>query len=122
MNALVIFAAQPQRLATFYAEVLEASVTSSSEQLFDVRGAHAQLTILKMSDEYGEAGETSAPREDVALKPVFTVSDIALALKAVRENDGVVTERSFHYEGLEHCDVVDPEGNVVQLQSHNPAQ
>ena len=57
------------------------------------------------------------PRETSAMKPVFDVHSLSAALDQVSVRGGIVTERTFTLDGLTRCDVVDPEGNVVQLRS-----
>jgi len=121
MNALVIFAAEPHQMATFYAAVLSGTVANSSEHPLTVQGPNCSVTILNMSGSSDNDGDVLSAREEVALKPVFEVGDIDVALRAVENWGGVITERSFEYEGSDFVDVLDPEGNVVQLRSCTPA-
>ena len=122
MNALIIFATEPLRLATFYAAVLSGSVTNSSEHLIDVHGPNSRVTILRMSGSSDNQGDVPLAREEVALKPVFDVDDIDVALRAVENWGGVITERNIQHEGHGHLDVLDPEGNFIQLRSLTPSK
>lgn len=56
-------------------------------------------------------------RDNSAIKPVFDVDSLQAALEAVELHGGVVTERTFSMNGLTRHDVLDPDGNVVQLRS-----
>ena len=51
------------------------------------------------------------------MKPVFDVESLSIALERVTPLGGIVTERTFTVDGLTRRDIVDPEGNVVQLRS-----
>ena len=51
------------------------------------------------------------------MKPVFDVESLSTALERVTLLGGIVTERTFTLDGLTRQDIVDPEGNVVQLRS-----
>jgi len=58
------------------------------------------------------------PREDTALKLVFSVEDIAHARERAAELGGAVNamEREWEFEGARVCDGHDPEGNIFQLR------
>jgi predicted enzyme related to lactoylglutathione lyase len=57
------------------------------------------------------------PREVAAMKPVFDVKSLASAVEHVSLLGGIITDRTFTLDGLTRRDIVDPEGNVVQLRS-----
>jgi predicted enzyme related to lactoylglutathione lyase len=48
---------------------------------------------------------------------VFDVDSLRAALEAVERNGGVVTGRTFSIDGLTRHDVLDPDGNIIQLRS-----
>ena len=56
------------------------------------------------------------PRENVSLKPVFDVVSLEHALGGVEAMGGVVTSRGFTLDGLTRRDVLDPDGNIIQLR------
>jgi predicted enzyme related to lactoylglutathione lyase len=45
------------------------------------------------------------------------VDSLHTALEAVELNGGVATGRTFSMDGLTRHDVLDPDGNVIQLRS-----
>ncbi len=51
-----------------------------------------------------------------ALKPVFEVASLADALALVEHAGGSVTDFTFQIDGSTRHDVVDPDGNVLQLR------
>jgi predicted enzyme related to lactoylglutathione lyase len=120
MGALVIFSPDVRRLAMFYERVLEAHPTTESSG--DVRLSSARDEVLIHSIPKKTAAGISistppAPRDTSALKPVFDVRSIRTTLQRVEENGGVVTSRTFRLNGITRHDVLDPDGNVIQLRS-----
>jgi len=111
---VVIFTAQPDVLAGFYAAVLAPSTIETVGDDVLVRAVveaylhHASLA----SERHGQV------RSDAAVKPQFTVDDLERARTAVVASGGMLTNRSFTWNAVAHLDVVDPDGNVVQLRCH----
>jgi predicted enzyme related to lactoylglutathione lyase len=50
---------------------------------------------------------------------VFDVESLEAALKQVKAKGGVDTGRAFSIDGLTRNDVIDPDGNVIQLRSRS---
>jgi predicted enzyme related to lactoylglutathione lyase len=51
------------------------------------------------------------------MKPIFDVQSLTESLEQVPLKGGVVTDMTFTLDGLTRRDVLDPEGNVIQLRS-----
>jgi len=119
MASLVVFSVDVGRLAAFYESLL--GVRPSLEPSGDIRLSsdteevliHSIPARIAMTIEIRVPPE---PREDSAIKPVFEVASLEAALDRVRTSGGVVTERSFTLDGLTRHDVLDPDGNVIQLR------
>jgi len=123
MISLVIFAANVKALADFYEAVLGLSpCPKPGDSKKDLRLGNDGMELLIHSIP-ARISKTiilespPAPREMSAMKPVFDVTLLAEALEQVPLRGGIVTERTFTLDGLTRRDVVDPEGNVVQLRS-----
>jgi len=58
------------------------------------------------------------PLEGAAIKPVFDVRSLDRALETALANGGVDTGRTFRIDDLTFHDVLDPDGNVIQLRAH----
>jgi predicted enzyme related to lactoylglutathione lyase len=119
MSALVIFSHDVRRLARFYEHVLGA--TAVTEKSGDVRVTTDLDEVLVHSISKKISANMSVqtppvPRDNSALKPVFEVQSLLSALKRVEANGGVVTNRTFRYNGITRHDVIDPDGNVIQLR------
>ena len=57
--------------------------------------------------------------DEVAIKPVFTVASIAEAKSRVGNSFASFSEASNSFGAFTYQDVIDPEGNVIQLQQAN---
>jgi predicted enzyme related to lactoylglutathione lyase len=122
MSALVIFSVDVRRLGTFYERVL--GLDPSVEESGDIRLRGEQEELLIHSIPERVANDIGLrvppePREECAVKPVFNVDSLEDSLDAVKVNGGGLTRRSFTLDGLTRHDVVDPDGNIIQLRSRN---
>ena len=119
MASLVVFALDPPCLAAFYQAVTGYSIDHSDTGGFRLRGESADIFLHAIPEEIAASIAVTTPpvsREDAAIKPVFDVPSLSNALAAVTEFGGVVTDRSFEYAGAVLHDVLDTEGNVLQLR------
>ena len=119
MGALVIFTTNVPRLAQFYESVLAAEQTLESSGDIRVRNEHDEVLVHAAragSVFSASATGSSSPRANAALKPVFEVASLADALAQVEHAGGSVTDFTFRIDGSTRHDVVDPDGNVVQLR------
>jgi len=123
MGALVVFSSDVRLMADFYSAVLEMAPTKSpSDSAKDIRLKNDADEVLLHSIPASIAKTIlieSPPeaREDSAIKPVFDVRSLTNALEQVSLKGGVITTRAFELDGLSRHDVLDPEGNVIQLRS-----
>jgi predicted enzyme related to lactoylglutathione lyase len=119
MSSLVVFSIDVRRLAVFYESVLDAE--PRDELSGDIRLVSERDEVLIHSIPKGVAKDIAitsppAPRDNSALKPVFDVASLESALSSVEATGGVVTGRGFSLNGLVRRDVLDPDGNVLQLR------
>jgi predicted enzyme related to lactoylglutathione lyase len=119
---LVIFAVDVNKVAAFYQAVIGVSpcpnpgdnkndlrlCKENEEILIHSIPAHIAKTITVQSPPI--------PREDSAMKPIFDVESLTESLAQVSNNGVVVTATTFALDGLTRHDVLDPEGNVIQLR------
>ena len=126
MGSLVIFALNVKTLANFYKDVLIISPTprpgDSKKDIRLGKNGH-ELLIHSIPNRIAKSIVIQSPpvsRDSSAMKPVFDVESLSIALERVTLLGGIVTERTFILDGLTRRDIVDPEGNVVQLRSSVP--
>jgi len=117
--SLVVFSTDVGRLAAFYEVVFGGR--PNVEPAGDIRivSDREEVLIHSIPKSIADRIEISippAPRDNSPLKPVFDVSSLAVALEAVQATGGVVTNRSFTNEGITRHDVLDSDGNVIQLR------
>jgi predicted enzyme related to lactoylglutathione lyase len=120
MGSLVIFSVDVRRLADFYEAVL--GVTPINDGSDDIRLRNEQEEVLVHSVPAAVAKTISIKsppeaRDSSSIKPVFDVDSLQAALESVELNGGVDTGRTFTMDGLTRHDVLDPDGNVIQLRS-----
>jgi predicted enzyme related to lactoylglutathione lyase len=121
MGSLVIFSVDVRRLATFYEAVLGVSATHEPSGDIRLLNDREEVLIHSVPEKIAEKVEISVPpqpRDGSAIKPVFDVGSLETALEEVAANGGVVTGRTFSLDGLTRHDVLDPDGNVIQLRCH----
>jgi predicted enzyme related to lactoylglutathione lyase len=118
MSPLVIFSPDVARLARFYELVLDAEPTVEASGDIRLFSARDEVLVHSIRGALADAvtASSSAPRANSALKPVFEVASLPTALGQVEPGGGVVTERTFQIDGTTRHDVVDPDGNVIQLR------
>ena len=114
------FQSMSDRLADFYEAVL--GVTPTNDGSGDIRLRNDREEVLVHSVPAGVARPSpSSPHQKPEIDPRSSRSSMSTrsdaALEAVERNRGVVTGRTFTVEGLTRHDVLDPDGNVIQLRS-----
>ena len=122
MSALVIFAVNVKAMADFYQAVAGFSADprpGDSKKDIRLGKGDEELLIHSIPARIAKTIVFDSPptaREDSAMKPIFDVDSLSGALEQVTLRGGLVTERTFTLDGLTRYDIVDPEGNVVQLR------
>ena len=125
MSALVVFSINVRRLAAFYEAVLGAEPREESSGDIRLISERDEVLIHSVPDKIAKNIEITTPpepRENSALKPVFDVVSLDRALSGVEATGGVVTSRGFSLGGLTRRDVIDPDGNVIQLRAASAPQ
>jgi hypothetical protein len=123
MSALVIFAVNVKAIADFYQSVAGFSADPRpGDSKKDIRLGKGveELLIHSIPARIAKTIVLESPpvaREESAMKPIFDVDSLSSALEQVTPRGGLVTERTFTLDGLTRHDIVDPEGNIVQLRA-----
>ena len=122
---LVVYALDPARVGAFYEQAAGLVVTGSTEERVVLEAGAFQVVVVRVPAEVAADIEVTEPpqrREDTALKPAFSVGDLAAARAAAARAGGVLDppEREWRWQGWTVCDGHDPEGNVVQLRTERP--
>ena len=120
-QALLIFACDKAKVSSFYQRVLDLTVIESTHSHDLLSGPGYEIfvhTIPESELPSAEPASRPEPRSDTALKPIFSVLDLAQIRVAVDETGGSLLplERAWKYRGCVVLDGWDPEGNVVQFR------
>ena len=120
MGSLVIFSVDVPRLAAFYESVLGLTPINGDSDDIRLRNNREQILVHSVPSGVAKTISIQTPPEargGSPIKPVFDVDSLEEALTMVRIKGGVVTEQTFCIDGLTRHDVLDPDGNVIQLRS-----
>ena len=119
----MIFAVNVKAIADFYQSVAGFSADPRpGDSKKDIRLGKGveELLIHSIPARIAKTIVLESPpvaREESAMKPIFDVDSLSSALEQVTPRGGLVTERTFTLDGLTRHDIVDPEGNIVQLRA-----
>jgi predicted enzyme related to lactoylglutathione lyase len=95
MSTIVLWVSDINRQANFYSALLDAPITSESNEFCKVGNEKNSVLLHLLPEQYRTDGSALAlAQEEVAIKPVFEVASI--------------DEASYQ-------DCIDPEGNVIQI-------
>ncbi len=120
MGSLVIFSVDVRRLADFYEAVLGVTPTNEDSGDIRLRNDREEVLVHSVPARVAKTISVQSPpeaRDNSPIKPVFDVDSLQAALEAVERNGGVDTGRAFSMDGLTRHDVLDPDGNVIQLRN-----
>jgi len=103
----------------FYRALFDGAVSNASDGFAQVSGGGNSVLLHRLPEDYRyETPLTSQlPKQsEVAIKPIFTVDDIPAAKERTAHTLATFADQSATYGDFSYLDVVDPEGNVIQLQ------
>jgi predicted enzyme related to lactoylglutathione lyase len=117
----VLYARDLDRLVEFYSSVAGLEPLAIEKGFVIVGTRPSQLVILRIPERIADTIDIATPpelREDIPIKLVFGVEDIARARERAAELGGAMNavECEWEFEGARVCDGHDPEGNVFQLR------
>lgn len=113
----LLFAAEADRLADFYAAVLGWPRRQPSDGYFVIgEPTAAGLAVHQAPPGAVDTPTAGAPawREDAAIKPCLEVDDLDAACATVVARGGA-TRPPWRWDGRRYVECADPEGNVFQL-------
>lgn len=122
MSSLVVFSVDVRRAAAFYEALLDASPTCESSGDIRLRNEREEVLIPSIPAGIARSIDIRTPPEPRdGSASVFEIGSLEAALTEVLATGGVDTGRSFTIDGLTRHDVLDPDGNVIQLRCPAPA-
>ncbi len=123
--AAVLYAKDLHGLRAFYEAAFGLTAHAAATDHVVLESATFQLTLVRIPAAVAADIHIDVPprrREQVPVKLVFGIADIALARQQWPALGAAVDapEREWDFAGTRVCDAVDPEGNVLQLRSAGP--
>ncbi|MEM9795297.1 MAG: hypothetical protein AAF919_02340 [Pseudomonadota bacterium] len=125
LKGAVLYAKSLKKLRQFYLAIGGRQTDDSDDEYVAIATASgAELIILQVPEEIAQQIVIETPpaiRGATPLKPIIEVSSIDDALKAVAQFDGrpVPGAQRWTFRDYAVQDIVDPEGNVIQLWQHS---
>lgn len=118
---VVLYAADMERVAAFYALLLGARVTARDEEYVLLKSSALELVVRQISPGVAERIRLTVPparREDSAAKLVFFVAGLEPIRAAIAAHGGALdpAPKPWLFRGRQVWDALDPEGNVIQLR------
>ena len=119
----VLFAKDPERVATFYSAVLGLTEANRADDHILLESPGFQLVVHRIVGGDSVKPESDSPpvrRVGAAFKPVFFVPSISRLRSVASAHGGAVEppDREWSFDGVTVCDAADPEGNVIQFRDH----
>ncbi len=118
-SGVLIYAFDLDRLSVFYARLLAAAVLHEDADHQLLQSPDTQLIVHAIPAPYLDVIQIQTPpepREEQAIKPFFSVADLAEAERLAVELGGLVLGPVWPGPGMKLRNVCDPEGNIVQLR------
>ncbi len=116
----VLYAKDLSKMVDFYVALNGGTVEDADDDFALITSGGTQFVILEIPGHISAQIQISDPprvRAETPLKPVISVPDMDRAVTAVTEGGGALLPDAaqWRFKGNLVQDIVDPEGNVVQL-------
>ncbi|WP_157375749.1 VOC family protein [Alcanivorax hongdengensis] len=117
----VIFASDPARLASFYADLLTLTTVYREADKVVLSGEGLAITVLALPPSVAQNLTFASPprrRDRLPMKLILPVASLALARERAPLLGGGMDPASSEWQAgnFRACDGFDPEGNVVQFR------
>ncbi len=119
MSKVVLWASDLAAQIDFYSRLLNIEPGFVGDGFAEVSSDLNCVLLHVLPEEYRATTPLTAQlshQTEVAIKPVFTVDDLAEAERRIGGTLGTFSDGTVSYGNFIYQDVVDPEGNVIQLQ------
>jgi predicted enzyme related to lactoylglutathione lyase len=119
LGGAVVYAKGLESLVEFYRAVLQAETLQLEPEYAVLLASGMQLVIHAIPAHIAAEIEISnppEPREEQAIKLVFTISSLAFAREAAAASGGSVSTNVWQWQGFNTCSAMDPEGNIFQVR------
>jgi len=119
MSRVVLWISDLEAQINFYSNLLGLTVGMRDEGFAELSNAANSVLLHELPVEYRAAVpliEQLPAQDEVAIKPVFLVDDLESARARVKDSLATFPRDEVTHGTAKYLDVVDPEGNVIQLE------
>ena len=121
---VVVYAVDPGKVAEFYVEVCGLRRLTEDDEVLTLGSEVWTLHLVRVPAAIAQTIELGDPplrRSGTPIKLGFEVASLDVAARAVPRVGGQLASEEHGADGTRFSDVLDPEGNVVQLRQAPPA-
>lgn len=125
MSKIVLWVSDMDAQIDFYANLLGLKVEMLNDGFAALSSETNTLLLHELPIDYRAAVPivSQLPAlEEVAIKPVFLVDNIAVARGAVEGSLATFPRDQLVHGSSTYLDVIDPEGNVIQIEQKLPSK
>lgn len=119
MSKVVLWVSDLEAQIKFYSSLLGLTVCVRDEGFAELSNAANSVLLHELPVEYRAPVpliEQLPAQDEVAIKPVFLVDDLESARARVKDSLATFPRDEVTHGTAKYLDVVDPEGNVIQLE------
>lgn len=123
MTKIVLWVSDLNAQIEFYSNLLELEVASRGQGFAELAGPVNCVMLHELPFEHRASVPLKSQlpaQSEVAIKPVFTVADLDATRARLIATLASAPAESFDYGHSTYLDVVDPEGNIFQLEKRSP--
>ena len=118
-TGVLVYAKNLNRVSLFYERVLTGAVLHADAEHKVLQSNGTQLIVHAIPPHIADSiliDVPPAPREEQAIKPFFTLENLAVACEIAAECGGMVCGPAWRSRDFLAQNVCDPEGNIIQLR------
>lgn len=123
MTKIVLWVSDLDAQIEFYSNLLGLELIGRESGFAELVSQVNSLLLHELPTEYRANVPLKDPlpvQSEVAIKPVFEVADLDATRARLNGTLASAAAESFDYGQSTYLDVVDPEGNVFQLEKRSP--
>ena len=119
MTKIVLWVSDLEAQIAFYSNLLELELVGRESGFAELAGQVNRVMFHELPSEYRATVPLSSQlpaQTEVAIKPVFQVADLDAARESLVGTLATATAEALTHGHSIYLDVIDPEGNVIQLE------
>jgi predicted enzyme related to lactoylglutathione lyase len=119
VSKVVLWASDLQAQISFYSALFNVKVDPDGSDFQEVSDSNNSVLLHRLPHQFAAPTPLKAQLpaiEEAAIKPVFTVDSLESARLRTQFSYASFSDSVHTYGDFRYQDVVDPEGNVIQLQ------